>query len=160
VWQVDERSLVVSVDPNTPHRGVVNPLQQVISLLNLFELQRNVLVLTGYSLEKSISNDGLTFAAYDPVREFTHEVSCEQQLTALTRLVRSPFDFCVIDGNHDPAYLSREIRCVDAILKPGGLLILDDVHWRFPEIEDTYRKWRAVYATVGADGRVGILMKT
>lgn len=159
VKQMDERSLIVSIDPNIPHRGVVNPLQYVIGLLNLFGVQRNVVALTGYSLEKSISNDGSSFACYDPVLEFVNEMSCEQQLAALALLMPARFDFCVIDGNHDPEYLQREIQLVDSTLAPGGLLILDDVWWGFPGVEAIYQNGIHGYITIGTDGRVGVLGK-
>jgi hypothetical protein len=159
VRQMDECSLILSIDPNIPHRGIFNPLQHAIGLLNFFGLQRNALVLTGYSLEKSISNDGINFGDYDPVREYTQELSCENQLHLLAQVVRR-VDFCVIDGNHDPEYLLREVHCVDSMLADGGLLILDDVDWRFAEIEDIFHKHGNIgYTTVGADGRVGILRK-
>jgi predicted O-methyltransferase YrrM len=68
------------------------------------------------------------------------------------------FDFAVMDGNHDATYLRKETEIVMSILRPGGVLILDDLDDNWAGIKAEYvalssRGWRPI----GADGRMGIL---
>ncbi len=154
-------SRVIAIDPNVPHRGISDPAGEVIRMLCHFQCQANSLLLTGYTLEKSISNDGLdSTGAYDPVAAFAGEMSCEQQLPALKFLCSCRFDFCVIDGNHSGEYLEREIAVVEDLLKPNGLLILDDITESWHEIRSVFegRVGRG-FSRVGTDGQVGILKK-
>jgi hypothetical protein len=159
----DERSVVVSIDPNLTHRGIENPQHHVISILNYFGLQQNAMVLVGYSGLKSISNDGVTFIddsglEYDPFSSFSSELSCEDVLRNLITFSEGRFDFVMLDGNHERGYLQTEIAKVRRLLKPGGVLVLDDVSEAWADIKKEYEElgsqgWRAL----GADGRVGIL---
>lgn len=156
-------SVVVSIDPNLSHRGIRHPQDHAIALANYFGLQRNLVVCAGYSGAKSVSNDGKTFddeagKSYDPFASFDVELSCEQQLLNLSRISAGRFDFAVLDGNHEADYLVHEVDIVANLLKPGGILILDDVsvHWdgiqkQFVDLQS--KGWRSL----GADGQVGIL---
>lgn len=158
--RLDEASRVVSIDPNVPHRGIVDPGRHVLALLSRYGLLGHNLILTGYTLEKNPSNDGYVFAGYDPAEAFAREVSCDHQLDGLLRLSGPVFDFCVVDGNHEGSYLARELDRIDQLLRPGGLLILDDVSGSWPEIQRVYAGVdRARYEPLGADGRVGVLKK-
>ncbi|MDB5290899.1 MAG: hypothetical protein JWL69_2140 [Phycisphaerales bacterium] len=152
-------SVVFSIDPNIPHRGIHNPADKVLRLLGHFGLQKNSVVLTGYSLEKSISNDGKAYTSdYDPATNFATEVSCEDQITWLGRIAPQRFDFAMMDGNHEGSYLRREIKALDDLLAPGGMLILDDLNWS--EVSEVFMS--AIgggYRQVAGDGRVGILQK-
>jgi len=152
-------SLVVSIDPNLTHRGIYNPIQMVTKLLARYGLQKNAMILTGYSLEKCVSNDGAIITSdYDPFMRFPDECSCECVLNALTKLTQTRFDYAVIDGNHTGSYLQREIELIDSLLNVGGLLILDDIGWT--EIQNVYQQLSAnKYKNLGGDGRVGILGK-
>lgn len=50
------------------------------------------------------------------------------------------FDFCYIDGAHDWFVDGFAFFLVDKLLKPGGLIILDDLYWTFqssPTLKDT-----------------------
>lgn len=163
VQKLHPESLIVSIDPNVQHRAVKNPLNVVVGLLNHFGLQNNAMLLTGYSLEpgayyevhpeKSQEDNTLT-------RFFDRGQSCAQQLKGLEKLASRSFDFFLIDGNHEAEYLAREIDSADRLLKPGGLLILDDVYPFWPEIQRTYKAIdRNRYDRVGTDGRVGVLKK-
>jgi predicted O-methyltransferase YrrM len=49
------------------------------------------------------------------------------------------FDFCYIDGAHDWATDGFAFYLVDRLLKPGGLIIFDDMDWTF-ESSATLRK--------------------
>jgi SAM-dependent methyltransferase len=156
LYQLDKRSVMVSIDPNLSHRGIKRPMEKVISCLTRFGLNGNSIVLTGYSLEKSISNDGVSITQdYDPKSEYEHELGCENQISLLARLAEGKFDFAVIDGNHEADYLSREIASIARLLKTGGILVLDDVNW------DTLGKVYALldaslFEKIGSDGRVGL----
>jgi hypothetical protein len=102
----NENSVIVSIDPDLTHRGIEHPQKHVIALLNHFGLQRNAMVCVGYSLNKSLSNDGVAFIGengveYDPYSRFNAEQSCEDILSDLYTLSPGRFDFAVVDGNHE-----------------------------------------------------------
>jgi hypothetical protein len=157
---IDPASRMVSIDPNVPHRGVKSPQTFVISLLEYLGLEGINTILTGYSLEKGISNDGLVFAGYDPVSAYLGEQSLTHQLDCLWRLGAGPFDFSVVDGNHDPRYLRREITWIVRLLKAGGLLFLDDVSSRWPDLVELFEGLEeAQLRKVGHNGRVGVLRR-
>jgi hypothetical protein len=157
--KLDKRSVMVSIDPNLTHRGIKRPMEKVISCLARYGLNGNSIVLTGYSLEKSVSNDGVSITqGYDPESEYEHELGCENQISLLACLAEGKFDFAVIDGNHEADYLSREIASIARLLKIGGILVLDDVNW------DTLGKVYALldsslFERIGSDGRVGLAKK-
>lgn len=157
--RLDDSSIVLSIDPNLPHRGIRNPQERVISCLNYFGLQGNAMLLTGFTLEKNASNDGVKITSdYDPAVEFGAELSCENQLPMLSRLMPGTFDFVVIDGNHEANYLSRETAFAYRLLKSGGIMVMDDVDWT--SLGDVYRSLdRNLYEDLGADGRVGLARK-
>ena len=154
---------MVSIDPNLICRGIDSPQKHVVAILNHFGLQRNAIICVGYSSSKSISNDGTSFLAengveYDPYAGFQSEQSCEDTLSNLCLTSQGKFDFAVVDGNHEGSYLRRETAIVRRLLRPEGILILDDVSDAWTEIKAEYdgllsNGWRAV----AADGRVGVL---
>lgn len=156
---LDGNSIVVSVDPNLPHRGIRNPQEKVISCLSYFGLQGNAIILTGFTLEKNASNDGVRITPdYDPAMEFGSELSCENQLPMLGRLMPNTFDFIVIDGNHEASYLSRETALAHRLLKSGGILVMDDVDWT--GLGDVYRSLdRNLFQDLGFNGRIGLAKK-
>jgi hypothetical protein len=163
VRQRNENSIVVSIDPDLTHRGIEHPQRHVIAILNHFGLQGNAIISVGYSGKKSISNDGVAFRGdtgveYDPYKRFESEQSCEDALSNLCAMSEERFDFAVVDGNHEGSYLQRETAVVRRLLRPGGVLILDDVSDAWAEIKAEFddlrsKGWRAV----AADGRVGVL---
>ena len=154
-------SKVVSIDPNLTHRGVPRTMDTVLALLMHFGLEDRVAILTGYSLEKNLSNQGEVLAGYDPVEHWASERACTQQLAVLGALAPGRFDLCLMDGNHDAAYLRRELEEVHHLLRPGGLLVLDDVSSGWPEIQAVFRELGADrFRTLAADGRVGVLLHT
>ncbi len=153
-------SFLVAIDPAIPHRGIADPASKTLALLDHFGLLDSVLMVTGFSLEKNPSQDGIPFAGYDPVEHFHSELACENQLGHIIGLAPESFDFALVDGNHDHTYLDRELRSIDGLLRVGGLLILDDVsaHWR--DIQDLYHSIDTEgYMRVLSDGRIGILQK-
>ena len=163
VRERNNESIVVSIDPDLMHRGIEHPQKHVIAILNHFGLQGNAIICVGYSGKKSISNDGTVFlrdtgSEYDPYERFESEQSCEDALSNLCAISEGRFDFAVVDGNHEGSYLRRETTVVQRLLKPKGILILDDVSDAWKDIKAEYNDmqssgWRAV----AADGRVGVL---
>ena len=158
------KSVVQSIDPDITHRGIAHPQQHVIASLNHFGLQRNALISVGYSAGKSISNDSECFVGedgeYDPYTKFDSEQACEGTLANLGILSSGRFDFAVIDGNHEGHHLWREAELLGPPLKPGGLLILDDVSDAWAEIKAEFDHLQKIGRNaVGADGRVGILRR-
>jgi hypothetical protein len=163
VRQRNDKSVVVSIDPDLTHRGIEHPQKDVIAILNHFGLQGNAVICVGYSTSKSLSNDGTAFLGengfeYDPYARFESEQSCEDTLSNLCAISQGKFDFAVVDGNHEGSYLRRETAMARRLLKPDGILILDDVSDAWTEIKAEYdgllsNGWRAV----AADGRVGVL---
>jgi hypothetical protein len=161
----DDKSVIVSIDPNLPHRGIDNPQEHAIALLNHFNLQSNVIICVGYSGQKSVSNDGLSFIStdgseYDSLSHYSEEQSCQNSLTNLALLYESRFDFAVMDGNHEAEYLRSEVDVVRRLLTPNGALLLDDVSEAWAEIKAEYGSLASKgWKPLGADGRVGALQK-
>jgi Methyltransferase domain len=160
IKNINEGSIMISIDPNIPHRGIENPQQHVLSLLNKYELTRNSMVLTSYSLRKNLSNDGKNYGTeYIPEENYNSEASCEGGLEFLAR-IHTKVDFIVIDGNHDETYLKEEIKLCNKLLKKGGLLILDDVSPQWHGVEEVFELLKSEgYKVVIEDNRVGILEK-
>lgn len=106
-------SLMVSVDPNYSMGGVAdNPQRIVMRLLSQFGLQKNNLMVTGYSLDKNQPH-------WQP--------SCENLMPNLARLGVSKADFILLDGWHERNYTLREIRACVPLLREGGIILVDDV---------------------------------
>ena len=154
-------SRVVSIDPNLTHRGIPRTMETVLVLLNYFGLEDRVAILTGYSLEKNVSNQGEIFAGYDPVANWENERSCTHQLDLLNALARGVFDLCLMDGNHDGDYLQRELDRVRQLLRPGGLLVLDAVSTAWPEIQWFFNSISPdQFQKLSTDDRIGLLVRS
>jgi hypothetical protein len=154
-------SLVIGIDPNLTHRNIANPQNHVGALLSACGLQRNTMLIAGYSGQKSISNDGIVYSPeYDPAAMFKEECACEDSLRNLTQLAKAKFDIALIDGNHDGNYLSKEIDRVNQLLKDDALLILDDVEPSWAEIREVFNTIESHgMRREAADGRIGIAVK-
>ncbi len=121
------QSRVVAIDPNVNHRGIARPQEHVINLLSTFGLEDRVLLLTGYTMRKNLSDMPLE----DTAGQFARDESCLDALVHLAALAPGTIDIAVIDGNHQATYLRGELAEVRRLLAPGGLLVLDDVFdWR------------------------------
>lgn len=161
----NDESVIVSIDPNLPHRGIDDPQKHTIALLNHFNLQNNVMICVGYSGQKSVSNDGLSFISmdgseYDSLSHYSDEQSCQNSLTNLALLCESRFDFAVMDGNHEAEYLRSEVDVVRRLLTPNGVLLLDDVSEAWADIKAEYASLTSKgWKPLGADGRVGALQR-
>ena len=146
-------AVVVSIDPNLPHRGIVNPQAHVLEVLSMCGLLSHSLIITGYSDGKTPSNDLAIVGGYDPLEMFNRECACERVLHNLAALSIRTFDVIIIDGNHEAEHLKREIYACKTVLKPGGYLVLDDVNWEgIGNILKTFAK-----QNIETDGRVGVM---
>jgi hypothetical protein len=153
-------SLVIAIDPNLPHRGITSPQDHVLALLSNFNLQSHAIVIAGYSLEKSISNEGTLIGGYDPSEHFKQEFACENVIANLASIFGSFIDVALMDGNHEASYLRREVSELTPALRAGGLLIFDDISRGYEELREVYfslpsSKWQSL----GTDGQVGVLRK-
>jgi hypothetical protein len=160
-WARARNGFTVSVDPDIPHRGVEHPQRVVCDLLAHFGLSERHLLICGYSLDKCFSNDGVVFEGYDPAAAWAAEAAPENVLPGLAAIGQR-FDAAFIDGNHDAAYLRRELAEITELLEPGGVLVLDDVDENWAQIHGLFDEvsgggWP--YERVLADGRVGILQR-
>jgi predicted O-methyltransferase YrrM len=152
-WLVSEQhpdSLIVSIDPNIPCRGIHDPQSHALALLDHFGLLSRNLIITGYTLERS----------EEAASEADHQrgLACENVLGNLAALWGARFDFVLIDGNHDPGYLAREIAAIRGLLYQGGLIVVDDLtDW--PGVGEVFRQTAQAngWTQVGDDERVGIL---
>lgn len=158
----NDGSLQFSVDPNITHRGIENPQQFVIRLAHHFGFTRQHVLITGYSLEKNIGEfdpaDVENMAAW--LAGHADESSPENVLLHLQDC-KLKFDFVVMDGNHDAAYLARELDALKPIVADPALLIFDDVNEHWGRIEELFDVIPAgsEYVQVARDGRIGILLK-
>lgn len=66
-----------------------------------------------------------------------------------------------MDGNHDGDYLQRELDRVRQLLRPGGLLVLDDVSTAWPEIQSVFSSISPdQFQKLSADDRIGLLVRS
>jgi hypothetical protein len=156
---MNAQSAIVSIDPELPHRGVLDTGGTVTKLLRHLNLQDMVVRVTGYSLHKSISNDGIVFCGYDPYEHFDTEDAPEFALSNLLRLLRERVAFVLLDGNHEPDYLRDEIRVAVELLIQGGVILIDDVDW--PELGQEWHDATERYSLHGFQigTRTGVLRK-
>jgi hypothetical protein len=160
-WARSRDGQVLSIDPDIPHRGVQHPQRAVNDLLAHFGLTGRHLLVCGYSLEKCFSNDSVVFEGYNPAQGWSQEAAPENVLPALA-VTGMRFDGALMDGNHDPGYLRRELAVMAELLLPGGVLVLDDVNEWWEGIRTVFDEvargeWR--FERVGTDGRVGVLRR-
>jgi hypothetical protein len=154
------RSLVVSVDPGMPHRGIPRPDEHALALLELFGLQDASLTVTGYSLGKNLGDDP-SVAGEDQLRANLDATSaCENVLANLLTLVPGKVDVAFLDGNHDPPYLRAELDTVTSLVRGGGLVIVDDLDWsELAEVIAGATKAGASLQHLADDGRMAILRR-
>lgn len=155
--ELHPQSVVVSVDPNIEHRGIANPMSHVLALLGEFDLLASNLVITGYSLEQSM---GASSEA-DPLAHILRDQACEHALASLARTTGERFDVVLLDGNHVADYLEREITVLRTLMRPGALVVVDDVDavsWRdIVGVFERVTSGDSGLEELGRDGRVGVL---
>ena len=150
-WLIRERhpdSLVVSIDPNIPHRGIEDPQSHAFALLDHFQLLSCNLIITGYTVDR----EEVTSADY------SRGIACENVLTGLEKLAGASFDLVLIDGSHEESYLSREIAAIRRLLADNGIVVFDDVT-AWPGVAEVFRQTAQddSWTQLGENGRVGIL---
>jgi hypothetical protein len=160
--EVHPESLTISVDPNIPHLGVDDPQSHALALLTSFGLQRSNLVVCGYTFEKTPGSDALPVEGYEVEEAWSREAACENALPNLAR-TGAQFDVAVLDGAHIGSYARRELELLVRLIRPGGLVFLDDVDATWKEIEAVFDEAAAGALPVERfdhDGRVGVLRRT
>ena len=163
--RIHPASVVVAVDPNIPHRGVVHPQDHVSALLEEAGLSDRVLLVCGFSRAKNVGDDGRNYLenyrlldATEAVARVENEHAPHGVLDNMATLAVGGFDFVLIDGNHEAAYVAGELSALRSLLKPGSLVFLDDVSEGWPMLKQLFedsagRGFRAV----ASDGRAGVL---
>lgn len=161
ITQLHSKSIMVSIDPNIEHRGIVNPQAYVLELLSKYNLLGNSIMLTGYSLEQNFVNDGRNYITNQKLDNPDPKTfACADQLSLLATISLNTFDFVLIDGNHDAQYLSKELTEIHKLLKPCGLVFLDDIDDAWYELRDVYLNLpEELYMKVDRNGRIGVLRK-
>lgn len=162
---IHQDSLIVAVDPNLEHRGIAHPQDHVCALLDHLGLSANVLLCCGYSDEKNIGNDGRNYLEnyrFLDVEEIRCRIGDEHAphsvFQNLKKLGVAPFDFALIDGNHESAYVEEELRRLHPLVKKGGLVFMDDVSEGWPLLKQVFEKCdQSLYRCSEKDGRVGVL---
>ncbi len=160
--EVHAESLTISIDPNIPHLGIEDPQSHALALLNTFGLQRSNVVVCGYTFEKTPGSDALPVEGYEAGEAWGREAACEHVLPNLAR-TGAQFDVAVLDGAHIGSYARRELELLVRVIRPGGLVFLDDVDQTWEEIQAVFED-----AVAGAlpverfdhDGRVGVLRRS
>jgi len=160
--KINSDSVIISIDPNIPHRGVPIPQKYVCYLLNIFGFHKSNIILTGFTLEKNIGDDGgtLYFSKFTNNKSNNKKCHLTNILENLVKL-NIHLDFILIDGNHDGKYLDREIKLVDKLLNKNGILVLDDANRNWEEVNFVFKKilLSSVYKLLGNDNRIGIVEK-
>lgn len=160
IKKLHEDSRIVSIDANLQQRGIGNPADIVVALLREFGLERDALMLIGYSLEGTGPDREARYDPARPLEAIATEKRLEGQLEALHLLGLRSLDFAVLDGSHDQAYVTRELVAVRGMLRANGLVFLDDASPMWPDLQRQFSDAAAVgFEVVGSDGRVGVMRK-
>jgi len=152
----DPRSVVVSVDPNTTHRGIPTPQEHAFALLDRDGLLSHSIVIPGYTLEQTLGEPG---ALEHP--DLSQGGACTEVLASLATLGLHHMDLVLIDGNHDLKYLEREFEALRQLLTVGSIVVLDDVvEW--DGVRELFERVLADehFSDLGHDGRLGVVQRT
>jgi hypothetical protein len=158
--QNKNNSRVISIDPNINHRGIENPAKFVSELLSLNNLEDSSVMITGYSHEKSLSNDGNIFHdAYDPLLNLNNEYAPTNVINSISLFLKKKISVVLIDGNHDVSYVIKELNFIKKLLAEDAIIILDDIdekNWK--ELFDLYNNLsNDEFEKQFSNGRIGIL---
>lgn len=155
-WLLRERhpgSVVLSIDPNTTHRGIEDPQAHVLALLHHFDLLPTNVIVPGYTLEQAITEGGAQSQA-----DYLGGLACENVLASLGRLCGQGFDLVLLDGNHEETYLTRELATLRGLLAENSIVVFDDItEWDGVVEVFTQALQDDSFVELGQDGRVGIL---
>lgn len=163
--KIHPQSLVVAVDPNLEHRGIQHPQDHVCALLDHFDLSGNVLLCCGFSHEKNVSNDGRNYLenyrlleSAEVEKKIAIEHAPHSVIDHLKQLQVAAFDFALIDGNHESAYVQDELVKIHPLMNKGGLIFMDDVSEGWPMLKQVFEtSSNTLFRIAEADGRVGVL---
>ncbi len=154
--RVHGQSIVMSIDPSIPHRGIDMPQDLVTGLMARYGLEANWLPITGFTLERSalggLSNQKRSTTGFLSYYGF----GATDVLTNLSA-IGARFDFALIDGNHSAAYLRRETMALKRLVRPGGLLFFDDVSEDWEGVVNVFETLdKRAFANVAQEGRIGV----
>ncbi|MFC4668236.1 class I SAM-dependent methyltransferase [Seohaeicola nanhaiensis] len=152
-------SVVLSIDPNIPHRGIDSPQDLVTGLMARYGLLGNWMPVTGFTLDRSALY-GVLNDKSSPTRHASyHGFSATQVLRNLARL-GTKFDFVLIDGNHSEGYLRREVASLMGLVRPGGYLFFDDVDENWGGVMAVFAGLDPLtFAKVAHEGRIGVVRR-
>lgn len=140
---ISRNSLIFAIDPDIPCRGIERPADVVTKVLQKFDVEDMVIRITGFSLDKNLSNDGYNYTGtYAPEDHYDEELAPRLQLRNLRRLGELQWDFVLLDGNHNGAYLRNEIETCFEMIRCGGYYFIDDVFGSWPEVEETFWSYK------------------
>jgi|Laugrefabdmm15dn_1035133.scaffolds.fasta_scaffold02528_6 predicted O-methyltransferase YrrM len=162
---INSTSLVIAVDPNLEHRGISNPQNHACALLDHFALSGNVLLCCGFSHEKNVSNDGRNYLdgnrlleSAEVEQKIAQEHAPHSVIDHLKQLQVAAFDFALIDGNHESAYVQDELVKIHPLMRKGGLIFMDDISEGWPMLKQVFENSsNKLFRASEADGRVGVL---
>lgn len=163
--EVHANSVVVAIDPNLEHRGIMHPQDHVCALLEHLGLSENVLLCCGFSHAKNVGNDGRNYLencrfleSEEIAQKITKEHAPHGVFDNLKKLAQTPFDFALIDGNHESVYVEEELRKLHPLMKKGGHVFMDDISEGWPMLKQVFeRSSSKLFRVSEADGRVGVL---
>lgn len=154
--RADPNAVVLSIDPSIPHRGIDMPQDLVTGLMTRYGLEANWLPLTGFTLERGALG-GLTNRKRSTTGFFSyHGFGATEVLGNLVR-IGARFDFALIDGNHNAAYLRRETEVIRQLVRPGGLLFFDDVSEDWEGVVSVFESLDGgPFRRIAQQGRIGV----
>lgn len=129
---LDENSVILAIDPDLPCRGYERMQEAVTRVLRELDIEDVVLRLAGYSLHKSVRNEG----------RVDDEIVAQWQLSNLTKLIRGKVDFVLLDGNHNGMYVEEEVMVCHRLLKPGGAIFIHDITRHYPGLQKAFYRTR------------------
>jgi len=154
--QIDPDSVMLSIDPAIPHRGIDAPQDLVTGLMTRYGLESNWLPVTGFSLERGEAWDVLNRKSSHTKFSSYYGFSAAQTLRNLATMGQR-FDFALIDGNHSGPYLRREINVLFELVRPNGLIFLDDVDENWAGVVKVFENLDAgEFKRVARGKRVGV----
>lgn len=154
--RVHGQSVVMSIDPSIPHRGIDMPQDLVTALMARYGLESNWVPVTGYTLERSALG-GLSNSRRGTTPHLSYYgFGATDVLTNLSAL-GTKFDFALIDGNHSAAYLRRETLALQRLIRPGGLLFFDDVSEAWEGVVNVFETLdKRAFRRLALEGRIGV----
>jgi predicted O-methyltransferase YrrM len=123
------------------------------------------LLCCGFSHEKNVSNDGRNYLenyrlleSAEVEKKIAIEHAPHSVIDHLKHLQVATFDFALIDGNHESAYVQDELVKIHPLMNKGGLIFMDDVSEGWPMLKQVFEtSSNTLFRIAEADGRVGVL---